>query len=166
MAFAMAFDKDSLSGKVIPPGLYKVRLNGFKPRQNKNKDSVNFNAQMKVIDHPEFDGVPLYETLSAKSGFTQWDFAHAFGLELEDQGNGQYALPGTWDGDLAGFKEHDPSTWKYDGPLLGRDAQVEVAVDTYEGKENNKIKRYICAVPDCATKFPDNKHSSDLLKKK
>lgn len=167
MAFSMAFDKDSLSGgKVIPAGIYTVRLNGFKPRLNKNKDSVNFNAQMEVINHPEFDKSRLFETLSAKAGFTQWDFAHAFGLELEDQGNGQYALPGTWDGDPSSFKEDDPSTWKYDGPLVGRDAQVEVAIDTYEGKENNKIKKYICAVPDCATRFPDNKHSQDLLKRK
>src|SRR6185437_7547312 len=106
MAFSMSFDKDSLSGgKVIPAGIYTVRLNGFKPRLNKNKDSVNFNAQMEVINHPEFDKSRLFETLSAKAGFTQWDFAHAFGLELADQGNGQYALPGTWDGDPTSFKE-------------------------------------------------------------
>jgi hypothetical protein len=167
MAFSMAFDKDSLSGgKVIPNGIYEVRLVGFKPRKNKNGDSVNFNAIMEVINHPDYDKTKLFETLSAKAGFTQWDFAHAFGLELEDQGNGQYALPGTWDGDLASFKADDPSTWKYDGPLVGRDAKVEVAIDTYEGKENNKIKRYFCIVPDCATRFPDNKHSQDLLKRK
>jgi hypothetical protein len=166
MAFQMGFDKDSLQQKVIPPGIYEVRLEGFTPKLNKNKDSVNFNARMVVINNPEYDKAKLFETLSAKAGFTQWDFAHAFGLELVDQGNGQYVLPGTWDGDLAAFKPTDPSTWKYEGPLTGRTAKVEVAVDTYEGKQNNKIKRYICSVQDCETRFPDNKHSTDLLRKK
>lgn len=167
MSFQMGFDKDSLNGgKVIPAGIYEVRLYAFKPRLNKNKDSVNFNAQMEVINSPDFDKSKLFETLSAKAGFTQHDFVHAFGMELEDQGNGQYAMPGTWDGDAAKFVETDPSTWKYDGPLLGRTAKVEVAIDTYEGKENNKIRQYFCAVPDCATKYPDNKHSTDLLKRK
>lgn len=167
MAFKMSFDKDSLNGgKVIPAGLYDVRLTGFKPRKNKAGDSVNFNAQMEVINHPEFDKTKVFETLSAKAGFTQWDFCHAFGLELEDQGNGQYVLPGVWDGDLAKFNENDPSTWVYDGPLVGRDGKIELAIDTYEGKENNKVRRYICAVADCASKFPENKHSQDLLKRK
>lgn len=169
MAFKMGFDKDSLTGKQVLPGLYTVRLMGFKPKKNNNGDSVNFNAQMKIINHPEYDGTPLYETLSAKAGFTQWDFAHAFGMELEDLGNGQYVLPGTWDKDLAKFKEDDPSTWVYDGPLLGRDAQVEVANDPNfrdSTKLDNKIKRYICAVDQCDVKFPDNKHSQDLLKRK
>lgn len=166
MAFKMGFDKDSLTGKTVTPGLYTLRLTGFKPKKNKDGDSVNFNAQMKIINSPEFDDTKMFETLSAKAGFTQWDFAHAFGMELEDMGNGQYVLPGTWDKDLAKFKADDPSTWVYDGPLLGRDAQVEIANDTYEGKINNKVKRYICAVPDCDIKFPDNKHSQDLLKRK
>jgi len=166
MAFKMGFDKESLTGKTVTPGLYTVRLTGFKPKKNKDGDSVNFNAQMKIINHPEYDGTPLYETLSAKAGFTQWDFAHGFGLQLEDLGNGQYVLPGTWDKDIAKFKETDPLTWVYDGPLIGRDAQVEIANDTWDGKINNKIKRYICAVPDCDSLFPDNKHSQDLLKRK
>jgi len=42
---------------------------------------------------------------------------------------------------------------------------VEVAVDNYNGKDNNKIRRYFCAVPDCATKFPKIRHIADLLKK-
>ena len=69
-------------------------------------------------------------------------------------GNGQYVLPGNWDGDIAKFKEDDPTTWVYDGPLIGRDAQVEIANDTFNGKVNNKVKRYICAVPDCDTSVP------------
>lgn len=166
MAFQMGFDKDSLLQKVIPGGLYTLRLTGFKPRLNKNKDGINFNPQMEVINNPEYDKTKIFDSLSSKAGFTQWDFVHAFGLELEDQGNGNYVIPGTWDGDPAAFKETDPSTWKYDGPLIGRDASVELAIDTYEGKQNNKIRRYICAVLDCATKFPDNKHIMDMLRKK
>lgn len=164
MAFKMGID---MSQPDMPkPGLVSVRLYGFKPKKSKAGDSVNFNAQMKIINHPENDGYPLYETLSAKAGFTMWDFAHGFGLELEDMGNGQYSIPGVWDGDLVKFKEDDPTTWVYEGPLVGRDAQVEIAPDTYEGKTSMKIKRYICTVPDCDTRFPDNKHSTDLLKRK
>lgn len=163
MAFQMGVD--SLSGfKVIPPGIYTIRLNGFKPKFNKNKDGVNFNAQMEVINHPEHDGAKLFETLSSKAGFMQMEFAHGFGLPMEDTGNGQYVIPGNWDGDPATFKEADPTTWKYDGPLLGRTAQVEVAVDTYEGKENNKIKQYIW--PEGFIPPYEATHNTDLLRKK
>lgn len=166
MAFKMGLDAADLQGgKAIPPGIYELRVAGFKPKKSKAGDSVNFNAQMEVVNHPEFDGTKIYETLSAKAGFTQYDFAHCFGIDLEDMGNGQYCLPGTWDGDLAAFKEDDPSTWKYDGPLIGRTGQAELAISNYLGKDSSKVKRYICAVPDCETLHPDQKHSTDLLKK-
>lgn len=169
MAFQMSFDKDSLLQKVIPAGLYDVRLLSFKPELNKNKDGINFKPRMVVINNPEYDKTSVFDTLSSKAGFTQWDFVHAFGLELEEIGNGNYVIPGTWDGDPATFKETDPSTWKYDGPLIGRDAKLELAIEPSfndSAKMVNKIRRYICAVPDCATKFPDNKHIMDMLRKK
>jgi hypothetical protein len=160
MAFKMAIDITS-GGKLIPAGIYTVRLFGFKPKFSKNKDSVNFNPMMKIINHPEHDGVTLFDSLNTRAGFIQNDFSHMLGMECEDLGNGQFCIPGNWDGDVTKFKEDDPSTWKYDGPLLGRDGQVEVGVDTYEGKESNKIRRYICAVEGCTMK-----HSEDLLRKK
>lgn len=166
MAFKMGFDKDSLTGKTAPNGIYTVRLSGFRPALSKNKDSVNFNPQLKIINHPEHDNIKVWETLNSKAGFTQWDFAHAFGVELEDQGNGQYTLPVTWDGDPLKFKEDDPSTWVANSVLIGRDAQVELAIDTFEGKQSMKPRRYICAIDNCETRFPENKHSTDLLRNK
>ncbi len=160
MAFQM--EVESLSGfKIAPPGLYEVILKGFRPRLTKNKDSVTFNAQMEIINHPDYDGTKVFEMIPAKAGFIQCEFSHAFGVEMEDRGNGNYAFPGIWDGDLSKFKADDPSTWVYDGPLIGRTAQVEIAVDTYDGKESNRVKRYMCALPNC-----DYKHSSDLMRKK
>jgi hypothetical protein len=159
MAFQMGVDTAGF--KVVPAGLFDIRLKGFKPKLNKNKDGVNFNAQMEIMNSPEHDGVKLFDTLSTKAGFMQIEFCHAFGMEMEDLGNGLFVLPGIWDGDPSTFKEEDPSTWRYVGPLLNRDAKVEVAIDTYEGKENNKIQRYFCAVKDCTYKHQDN-----LLRKK
>lgn len=160
MAFKMGFDP-SAGGKTAPNGIYTLALKGFRPKMNKNQDGANFNAQMEVQENPEYDGVKVYETLSSKAGFTQLDFSHAFGLEIEDLGNGQYAIPGNWDGDPEKFKEDDPSTWVYEGPLVGRTAKVELAIDTYMGKENSKVKQYICAIEGCK-----DKHSTDLLRKK
>ena len=66
---------------------------------------------------------------------------------METDGTNSW-LPGDWDGE-----PEKPETWVYKGPLLGQIAEVEVAVDSYNGKENNKVSRYICRVPQCAQSF-------------
>jgi len=147
MAFQMKVSNSKIEGQeVIPPQVYELKLVAFNPKQSKNGGSVNLNPILEVVSPVEYA------------------FCHAFGLPMETDGNDSW-LPGQWDGDPTKFKEDDASTWVYKGPLVGRTAKVEVAVDNYNGRDNNKVRRYFCAVPDCATKFPKIRHSEDLLKK-
>ncbi|HEY1646302.1 MAG TPA: hypothetical protein VGF75_08165 [Candidatus Saccharimonadales bacterium] len=166
MAFKMQVD--SLSYKVIPAGIYEMKFAGFKPKWSKNKDSVNFNAIYEVINNPEYDGSKIFESMSSKAGFIQTECTHCFGIPMEDLGNGSYALPGVWDGKPESFKEDDPTSWVYEGPLTGRTGKMEIAIDSYEGRENNKVRQYFCALTDaeCATQYGKDKHKKDLLAKK
>lgn len=163
MAFQMKVD--TIAPKRIPPGIYEVRLNGFKPKLSNDKGSVNFNAQMEIINNPEYDGSKIFEGLNSKAGFVQADFTHSFGYQMEDAGNGTYNMPGFWDGDPATFNSDDPSTWKYEGPLLNRIAKVELGTKTWNGQEQIAIKRYFCALPENECKAQGVRHSENLLKK-
>lgn len=164
--FQMKVSNEKIEGaEVFPPGEYMIKLVSFKPAKSKDGNSVNLNALMEVVNHPEYAGRKLYDSLNTPGGaFTQPDFVHCFGLPMETDGTTSW-IPGEFDGDKVKFVEADPSTWVYKGPLVGRTGKVEVAVDNYNGRDNNKIRRYFCAVPDCATKFPKIRHSSDLLKR-
>jgi hypothetical protein len=165
MAFQMKVSNSKIEGQeVIPPQVYELKLVAFNPKQSKNGGSVNLNPVLEVVSPVEYAGRKVFDTLNTGGAWTYPDFCHAFGLPMETDGNDSW-LPGQWDGDTAKFKEDDASTWVYKGPLVGRTAKVEVAVDNYNGRDNNKVRRYFCAVPDCTTKFPKIRHSEDLLKK-
>lgn len=166
MAFQMKVSSDKLEGQdVFPAGQYDVKLVSFKPSMSKGQTPTqNLNALMVVVNHSEFADRKLYDSLNVGGAFTWPDFVHCFGFPMETDGTNSW-IPGDWDGDPAKFNPDDVTTWKYKGPLIGRTGKVEVAVDNYNGKDNNKIRRYFCAVPDCATKFPKIRHIQDLLKK-
>jgi len=166
MAFKMKVSNEKIEGQdVFPAGQYEVKLVSFKPAKSKDGASINLNAMMAITNHPEYANRKLYDSLNTPGGaFTQPDFVHCFGLPMETDGKESW-IPGEWDGDVAKFKEDDPSTWVYKGPLIGRSGKVEVYVDNYNGRDNNKIRRYFCAVSDCATKFPKIRHSADLARK-
>lgn len=168
-AFKMAVSKETIEGReTLPAGIYEVRLIGFKPkfsdpaRTGKPK-SLNLNARMEVINHPEYAGRLIFEGLNAKAGWVQQDLCHAFGIPMETDGD-SYWIPGEWDSE-ANFNSDDADTYRYTGPLMGQVAKVELAVDTYNGKDNNKVSRYFCAVEDCEQKFPQITHSQNLLKR-
>jgi hypothetical protein len=173
--FKMSLSKEQVEGKeVLPAGLYEVRFIKFNPKLSKanagNPDaerSINLNAEYEVINHPEYATRKLYEVMNMKSYNIQNEVCHAFGVPLEsgvgDTGEVEYWIPGTWD-NKPGFNPADPSTFEYKGPLIGQVAKVEVAVDNYQGRDNNKVRRYFCAIDDCATKFPEIRHSDNLLR--
>ncbi len=164
MAFQMRVAKDVIEGKdVVPPGIYEVKLVGFNPKVSKSGTSVNLNAIMQITNHAEFGDRKIYDTMNS-NGYTYADFSHCFGLPMETDGT-EFWLPGTWDKDKAKYNADDPATWIYNGPLVGRTGKVEIAVDNYNGKDNNKVKRYFCAIADCEKKFPGVSHREDLLRK-
>ena len=167
MAFKMAVSKESIEGKeVVPPGEYMVRFVEFKPKYSKPKGdgtapSLNLNARMEITEGDHV-GRMLFEGLNEKAGWVQNDFCHAFGVPMEhDPETDTYAIPGIWDGE-----EGKPETYTYKGPLTGKVAKVEVAVDSYNNKPNNKIRKYFCAIDNCDQLYPEVKHSQDLLKGK
>jgi hypothetical protein len=165
MAFIMKIENTKLEGMdVIPAGIYEVKLDKFGPKNSKSGTSVNLNPQMSVVNHPDFAGRKVFDSLNQGGAFMYPDFVHAFGLPMETDGKDSW-IPGTWDADKAKFKEDDASTWVYQGPIVGRIAKVEIAVENFNGKDTNRVRRYICAVADCASKFPKVRHSADLLKR-
>lgn len=165
--FQMKVSKDKIEGKeVMLPGEYELKLVAFAPKASKSGTSFNYNPIMEVQNHPEYAGRKVFDSWNSTAAWLLADYCHAFGLPLETDAKGEdFWLPGVWNGDLAKYNEDDPSTWVYKGPLIGRTAKVELAVDNYNGRDNNKVRRYFCAVKDCEQKFPTIKHTADLLKK-
>ena len=157
----MGVDPEKLKASKPVPGnqWYKLKFKGFKPKRGaKDKDSVNFNAQMEVVEHtPETNGAKVYMTLSTKFERAINDFSHGLGFPLKDDGTFQ----GDWTAD-----PKDPDNvekMQYKGPLLGRILEAELIVSSYQGNERNEIKQIKCAIAGCATKYPEIKHITNLI---
>jgi hypothetical protein len=148
--------KEEVKGQPpMPPGIYTVKLSGFKPKLSKKGDSVNLNPQMEVINHPEFNNRKVFDSLNTKAKFTWKPFAAAFGITVVEDAQGNIEFPGDWDG------PDDPKLceqWKYRGPLLGATGQVELtedpildpitglaSVDKMGNTTQNRVKKYIDA---------------------
>jgi hypothetical protein len=142
--------KEEIQGRPnLPEGLYTVRLDGFKPRHSKNKDSVNLQPQMKIINHPEHNSRQIFDNLNTNAKFLWPDFCHCFGVPLESDTN--------FPGDFIG-PDDNPEQWQYTGPLLGQTGQIYVVEsDNGKGGRNNKIRFYVCKLPNC-----EHKHSKQL----
>lgn len=169
MAFKMGVSKEAVEGREnVQPGIYEVRFISFNPKWSKEKEgrekSLNLNPKLEIINNPDLVNRFLFDTLN-QNAFYMADFAHCFGVEMEQEGE-TYYLPGTWDSDPS-FDAEKAETYKYRGPLLGKTGRVEVAIDASYNPQRptNKIRQWICAIEDCATKFPQIKHNTDLLKK-
>ena len=171
MAFKMGVSKESLSIKILPAGIYDLRLESFKPARpaatkkpdfqgpySPEKHGVNFNPRFVVVNSTdEFNGTSIFVALSSKFARAIEDFSHGLGLPLEEQGS-NLQLPGNFEGD-----ENDPESAKYVGPLLGRICKAFVEPQTFQGRTSNTIRYYICAVTDCAS-GGKVKHSTALNK--
>ena len=165
----MSFSKEEMKGlEPVPAGIYTVVFVGFKPTISKAGDSLNYNAQAKIIGHPDYEGRMLFASLNTKiPGFIQ-DFVHSFGMSLEELPDGNLSIPGRWDGEPAKYDADDPTTWKYVGPLTSQTGQWEVTVKPHyqdPTKTSQEIIKYICKIPQCAERFPEVRHSKDMRKK-
>lgn len=170
--FKMTLSKEQVEGReALPEGIYKVRFIKFSPKLSKpkagepdNARSINLNAEYEVLDHPEYSGRKVYELANMKSYNIQTELCHGFGVPLEvDPTDGTYYIPGTWDS-RPDFDPDNPETYEYKGPLTGKVAQVELGIRTYNGRNMNAVRKYFCAVDDCATKFPEIRHVANLIK--
>jgi hypothetical protein len=169
MPFKMSFDTEKLNRpEPVPQNIYKLRLTGFAPKTSKDKESVNFNPQFTFIAPGEkYDGKVLKYAFNAntKTPSTIQDMVHAVGELMEtdpDNPEAPASMPGIWDADLVKFKPDDPSTWVYQGPLMNKELQAELYISEYNGQKNNKVLRFLCAIPDCEIKFPKIEHSKNL----
>lgn len=153
----MGAPKDSLEArKVLPAGRYQVRLDGFKPKLSKLKpgkdQSVNFNPDIKIINHAQLNGEKVYTPLNQQVGFILEAFSHCFGHPLEVVGDSA-VLPGGFQQDVA--NPQDIAKMTYQGPLQGATGELELGVMTgTNGKPQNFIKQFFCKVPGCKTQHP------------
>jgi hypothetical protein len=167
--FKMTLSKEQVEGKeALPEGIYKVRFIKFSPKSSKDKGdgsprSINLNAEYEVTDSPEFAGRKIFEIANMKSYNIQTEICHGFGVPLEvDPADGSYYIPGTWD-NRTDFNPDNPETFEYKGPLTGKIAQIELGITTYNGRNRNQVRRYFCAIDDCANKFPEIRHQTNLI---
>jgi hypothetical protein len=169
----MGFDRTELSGAPpIPAGWYTAQIKNFKPRAAANKESISFNCELAIIGNPEYEGRRFFVGLNTKMAWMWTDFVHATGMEMEIIQNEltctekeQFNLPGVWEG--SDQYPDDPSQWKYQGPLLNKTMDVELAeipagTDPKSGrafKAKNEVRQFKCAVTGCT-----EKHSTNLIK--
>lgn len=144
--------KDTIEGpEVMPSGKYVVRLDGFKPALSKGKDSINYNPVLRVVAPEDYKDRNVYFNMNSNFGPAITDLAHGFGFKLEKDSDGDYVIPGEFEG-----PDEDMTRWAYKGPMLGKTAEIDLALDSYEGKDRNAILRFYCQVPECDTRHADS----------
>lgn len=141
-------------------GTYTVSLQSFKPKKAAKGDSVNLNPNVVIIGDAELNGKQSNYSLNfqASTWFMVKSFLHSFGIKEDVDAQGNESIPGDFGG--PNYNPNDPSTWQYSGPLLGRTAKWEFAEVEYQGKKNVKPKQFLCALPGCTEKHPDNLNKS------
>jgi len=157
--------KDTIEGPpIIEAGRVVLRLDGFKPQLSKGKDSINFNPVFKVVSPSEHADQRVFFNMNSNFRPGIVDFAHAFGTELVKNNDGDYVIPGRFDG-----PDEDMTKWVYAGPLLGQACDVDLIIEPrrddkgqpIEGKVQNSIKRFYCTIEGCS-----EKHALDLTGRK
>jgi hypothetical protein len=160
-----------VSRKVVDEGVYWLTFNGFAPKMSQKGDSINFYPQLDITSMEDGspaptkdDGRPisLMFNCNEKAKWIINDMVHAFGIPLEEDGQGNSMIPGVW----VPEGEQDITKCEYKGPLIGKKGKVHLIKGDFNGTPQNKIKSFFCAVPNCQQKYPKIKHSDDLNRKK
>jgi hypothetical protein len=169
MGFKFGVDNEKMQRpEPVAQGIYTLRLTAFNPKHSKDHESVNFQPVFTLVAPGEkYNDRELKFAFIANSKVPSLiqDMVHATGELMEGDANDKHAIlqiPGIWDADPAKFDPKDASTWVYQGPLLNKELKAELYVDTYNNVPNNKILRFICAVPQCEQKFPKIMHSTNM----
>lgn len=156
--------------KPVPAGWYKLRLKGMTCKLSGSKKGLNYEAYTEVVDNTA-DNNGKFVLARLNNGFKQAmvsnDFVHSFGFTLEADGS----FPGDWTLKPENASLPDDDMKKYDGaqytgPLLGKVGEWELAIDNYGGIDRNEVKQFKCKLQDCATRFPDIRHLTDVRGKK
>lgn len=153
----MGVPKDSLEGtKPLPIGDYTFRVDGFKPKASKDKNSTNLNPTLKIINNANgLNDERIFFNCNTNAGWIQKDFVHAIGLQMEIEGDTAY-LPGSFIPDPN--SPDDVTKLRYEGPMLGRTGRCVIAMRKDDkGRDQSFIKMFYCAVAGCT-----EKHSAEL----
>lgn len=152
------------AAKPVPAGWYKLRIKGIVCKLSKSGKGYNYQAFLNVVENKaEFnDAFVMYQMNNGFSqGLQAQDMVHATGLVME--------VDGSFPGDFKLKDDQKPDDWdsaQYNGPLLGRTVEAELIVYNFDGLDRNGVKQFKCIVDQCATRFPDIRHSTDLTGKK
>lgn len=146
----IGFSKEQVQGEKPPdPGIYEVQLVGFKPDLSKDKTSVNLNPDLRIVNNANatMNGKRVFHNLSEKAGWLHKEMCDGFGVDMVME-SGQYFLPGTFVEDPS--NPTDCTKWRYQGPLLGKMAKIEVievaGTGQNAGKKYSNIKQFFPAV--------------------
>lgn len=153
----IGFSKESLEGgpTVVPDGLYELRLEGFEPSLSKKGTTTNLNPVLKIVNHPVHAGFQVREWANTGAPNIIEGMIHAFGFNLEPDGN----MPGTF---MVG--PNDKQRGSYEGPMVG--AIGKAMLRQVEGLDQNKkptgklysrVDEWLCNLPGC-----DKKHQNGL----
>jgi hypothetical protein len=173
MPFAIGASRQQLSGPApVDNNIYTLQVSALKPKLSKAGDSLNYNAELSIINDPKLEGRKIFASLNTKFFTAIRDFVHATGnvcevVKVTNPETGEedevFTLPGIFENQ----DQHpeDPSLWgAYRGPLTNATLKAEVVKTEYQGKVRNEVRAYFCAVSNCATLEPDMKHSTSLIK--
>lgn len=154
--------------KPVPGGWYKLRLKGIVAKLSKSGKGINYEAYTNVVENKaEYND--SFVAFRMNNGFNQamaaQDFCHGMGFPLETDGS----FPGDWTIKDATKAPDAPDYFdgaQYSGPLLGKVFEAELVTTVYDGNERNEVKQIRCSLANCATRFPDIRHKTDLIGKK
>ncbi len=150
--------------KPVPGGWYKLRLKGMTAKMSKSGKGYNYEAFFNIVEsNAEYnDSFVMYRM---NNGFSQstaaQDMCHALGFPVETDGS----FPGDWKL-KDDTKTDDFNGAQYSGVLLGKTGEAELTTDSYDGRESNVVKQWRCKVDQCVTRFPDIRHSTNLIGRK
>lgn len=170
MPFKMGMKKEDLSGpKAAAPGMYELQTVNFRPKVAKSGESLNYNVEMQIVNHPTEDGKRVFHPLNTSFFTAIRDYCHANGVECETKtvdGEEILVFPGMFENQDQ-FPD-EPEKWgKYLGPLTNKICKAELTVTPgYQGRpDKNEVVMFICSIPGCAVKEPELRHSTSLIRK-
>jgi hypothetical protein len=148
----------------VPSGMYDLRLKSIVCKMSKSGKGYNYEAYFYTTGQPS-DTNDKFVMYMMNNGFSQGeqaqDMCHALGFPMEADGS----FPGDWELKDA-TKPDDFNLAQYKGVLLGKTGRAELVTDSYDGRERNVVKQWVCKVDQCNTRFPKIRHRTDLRGKK
>jgi hypothetical protein len=161
----MGVNPESLEApQPVPSGMYELRLKGITCKASKSGKGYNYEAFFTTVNQPSEtnDKFVMYRM---NNGFSQGeaaqDMCHALGFPMEADGS----FPGDWTLKDAS-KPEDFNLAQYSGVLIGKTGKAELVTESYDGRESNVVKQWVCKVDQCTTRFPKIRHRTDLRGKK